>query len=341
MSILQSARVLVIDDSPEEAIPVIKALGIFGIGCVYVSGDKVEELKRIRPLKGIRLAFVDMRLGTYGTSKEAVAATVNVIKQVIDAHSSPILFVAWTQHPEDTGNFKKMLSTEMPSLQPVSVRVMRKPFSGDLISGTKTLTGVRKVLKDRWPLGVLWCWEQMSHDATTGTTQVLADVVSAQSQREGKAWSRSLAEVLKLLVITGAGQSQEAHAVSQGLLEVFNCLHLDGLNQCNPAPLSKEGQQLLKAATPKLSAAERAVLNSMLLLLPVATDDAVPRPGNLYVPRTRLGVLCPHQRCKPEIAALLRDCLSLNKDTEFRELSDKLASKKSLQSGSRKSLRKK
>jgi hypothetical protein len=340
MNVLQTARVLVIDDQPTEAMPIIKALGLLGIGCVHIAGDKVEELKKFKALKGIRLAFVDMRLGTYGTSKEAVPVTVNVVKKVIHENSMPILFVAWTQHQEDVDLFTQMLSTELPSITPVSVRLMEKPFNGNLIDAKKTYLGVKRTLSEMWPVGALWCWEQMSHDATTDTAHALSSVVSTRSQGgDANAWNKALGEVLRLLIAIGSGQSNEVRYAAHGLINVFNHLHLDCLNHGNVSPLRRATKRLLENKPSKLSSAEMATLNTMLVLLPVDKKDRSVRPGNLYVPRGKIGVLCPHRRCKPDVFGLGEDILNFNSNAEVKTLEDKLKAKANQAANKQRTLR--
>lgn len=325
---LRTARVLVIDDEPSQAMPVIKALGLLGIGCVYVQGDRVSELNKFKELRGIRLAFIDMRLGTYGSSKEAVPVTVNVIKRVIDRDFAPALIVAWTQHREDVDLFKTMLSSEIPGFSPVYVRLMEKPFEGDLINATRTRRALIRILRKVWPLGVLWNWEQMSHDATTNTTLAISKVVSERSQEQNATkWNTTLVEILRLLMAAGAGQSEKPRDVSRGLLEVLNHIHFDGLIHTSDLQLRKHSARLVRIKPPKLSVPESATLGTLLGLSKVDGKDCSVRPGNLYIPRRQFGIHCPHRRCKPDMMSLMEDVLNLRDDAKYKEFEDKLKMK--------------
>jgi len=180
----------------------------------------------------------------------------------------------------------------------------------------------------------------MSHDATTDTTFALSRVVSTRSQGgDANVWNNTLAEVLRLLMATGAGQSKETRHAAQGLIEVFNHLHLDGLNHGNVLPLRRASGQLIGIKLPKLSAAEEATLNTMLVLLPVDREDRSVRPGNLYIPRSRIGAHCPHRRCRPDVSGLTEDILNLRSDAEFKKLEDKLNSKAAQTAYKRRALR--
>src|SRR6266404_4782902 len=107
MNTLRTARVLIVDDSPDEAMPVVQALGSLGIGCVYVSGEKIEDVEKLKPFEGIRVAFVDMKLAIEGTAREVVAKTVRVLSAVLSKKTSPIVLIAWTDHPEYVEEFTR------------------------------------------------------------------------------------------------------------------------------------------------------------------------------------------------------------------------------------------
>ena len=96
---LSTGRVLVVDDQPEEAVPILTALAEVGVGAVYVRGDKVEELPR-QPIDGIRLVFLDMRLDEGGDQKSVLSKTLGVLQQCVPASPMPILVVCWTKHSE-------------------------------------------------------------------------------------------------------------------------------------------------------------------------------------------------------------------------------------------------
>src|SRR3989339_734888 len=97
---LSTSRVLVVDDKPEEAIPILTALSEVGVGCVYVKGDDYERLPT-KPIEGIRLVFLDMRLGEGGDQKGVLSKTLHVLKKCVSPNTMPLVVVCWTMHPED------------------------------------------------------------------------------------------------------------------------------------------------------------------------------------------------------------------------------------------------
>jgi len=335
MNSLRTARVLIVDDIAEEALPVIKVLGSLGIGCVYVSGKNLEELEEMRPLSGIRLAFVDMELESAGTSREILGKTVNVLRKVIAKDTAPLIFVAWTQHDHYVEEFTMMLGEAMPKMRPLFVHKMPKPFSTPKpgqekrILTPQVISGVKGLLKDRSPLGVLWSWEQMCHDAATATVQSIADFATAVNSKvqPSPEWKSSLAEVLRFLSSGGAGRNEDETSVTHGLLEVLGSLHLDRLEHADGTEYRGEIKSLGKLNLPQLTAAEMAHLNSMLLIAPVEATDSKVRPGNVYVPVRKAGLGCPHARCKPSVIELGKNILNFNSDAAYKALYDKVNSK--------------
>ncbi|HEV7745965.1 MAG TPA: hypothetical protein VGO56_13280 [Pyrinomonadaceae bacterium] len=284
----------------------------------------------MKPLNGIRLAFVDMELASAGTMREILGKTVNVLKKSIASDTAPVMFVAWTQNDNYIDEFRTMLGEAMPKLRPLFVLPMPKPFTKTgRIKSSQVVRDVNRLLKDRSPLGVLWLWEQMSHDAATVTTQAIADLVTARnnSAQPPAEWKTSLSEILRLLLATGAGQNEDMSTVSQGLLEVLNSLHLDGLEHLDASAYRKEINPIRKLDKPELSTSQMAKLNSMLLLSPADPTDSTVKPGNVYLPSKISGLGCPHALCVPDVEGLMNDVLSLKKDGEYKRLSDQLNSK--------------
>jgi hypothetical protein len=334
MNSLRTARVLIIDDTPSEAMPVVEALGKLGIGCVYVSGEKVEEIEKLKPLKGIRIAFVDMKLGVEGTAKEVVGKTVKVLKAVLSQNTLPLVFVAWTQHPEYVNAFTQALRDELSFVQPLIVHRMQKPIRADgTIKMLATFTGLKRILTQHWPLSLIWDLEQMAHEAATETTQSLSEVVSkdaeasvgADETAKAGAWFRVLQKILRKLILAGAGKNDEGLASQQGLLETFSAMQFERFQDVARPALAIDISRLCELAKPKLSIEQIAALNSMLLLLPVHTADASVKPGNIYLPKPRLKLKCPLTRCGIKASELASPIpLKFSKDAEWKKLDDEL-----------------
>lgn len=58
---MNSARVVVIDEDPDEALLLLTALGTAKIGTVYIQGTEQDQLPD-EPIDGIRVVLLDLKL---------------------------------------------------------------------------------------------------------------------------------------------------------------------------------------------------------------------------------------------------------------------------------------
>src|SRR4051812_2427290 len=100
---LRTARVLILENDPSAALPLIQALALDGIGAVYVSGTDQDVLDALaaRPLQGIRLIFADVDLLEVGGSVETIVGhTTGVLRAILASDSQPLVIVTWTRSSE-------------------------------------------------------------------------------------------------------------------------------------------------------------------------------------------------------------------------------------------------
>jgi len=308
---LKAARIVVIDDNPLEALPIIHALGRYGMGAVYVRGDKVEELPKEK-LRGVRLVFLDMKLNIEGEDKTIVSKTVNVLANVIHETASPSVIVIWTKHDELVHEFKARLREVMPNLRPGIILKLDKPFDYEdqkwPATMFKSFGAIRKVEKavcDHPPLDLLWYWEQRVHDSTTEVTGALADLAAcAESSEEALCasartdkWFTGMTELLAAIVngvggatIVDARSSLRAMFTGMNPLVSDRILHL----RHNSGAIARSAGSVADQAKAErakndkkksfLSGEQRARLNEMLLLAPADKNSRVSYvPGELYL----------------------------------------------------------
>src|SRR5215475_10317708 len=97
--LIERQKIIVVDDKYEEIEPFLLALWQKGIPCIYLNGQK-ESLPS-KPFCGVGLIFLDIVLGTEGTSDKNKASPVaNVVKYIVGDSPSPYFIVFWTKHPE-------------------------------------------------------------------------------------------------------------------------------------------------------------------------------------------------------------------------------------------------
>jgi len=77
----KTARAFILDDKPTEALPVIQALGLLGIGAVYHDGSASAAYPK--KLTGIRILFVDMVLAEHGADANDPAGCVRMVVETL------------------------------------------------------------------------------------------------------------------------------------------------------------------------------------------------------------------------------------------------------------------
>ena len=98
MNLPTNGRIIVVDDTPDEAIPLLNCLSKNGHPAYYFKGDSPDDLPN--DLDGIRLVFLDMELGTGGADDKSKASkTAMILKKIISENNGPVIVVAWTTYP--------------------------------------------------------------------------------------------------------------------------------------------------------------------------------------------------------------------------------------------------
>lgn len=280
---LATSRVLVIDDKPLEAIPILTALGEAGVGCIYVKGDKFEELPK--NIDGIRLVFLDMRLAEGGRQRDTLSKTLNVLKTCVSINTMPLVVVCWTRHPEDVKAFKAAAENEFPGLKHGVVLSMPKPSTTSPDKWKNIRTKIKRMLKKYEASGLIWRWENVLHGAATDTSQTLAEVSARIVGYNPKVteWQEGMFSVCRELVRADTGEMSNKKAVSNALFRMMNELAVDRIHHAilkRPLPCA---DKLIPHKDSDLELEDTSRLNQMILVDPVTNEDTSIEPGFIYV----------------------------------------------------------
>ena len=323
MNLLKTSPVVIIDDEAAEAIPVMRALGRLGVGCVYIPGDRLEQLPE-KPIAGVRLVFMDMQLGTHGTPRQVGSQAANVFCRSIDAGTVPVVVVLWTKHEEDVEAFKTALFHSEPRFRAATlVTRLEKPQQAEDIDVEDLRKRIVSLVDSYPPLAFIWGWEQLAHDAATETTNALGNLVMARVDPDTiplgdaerlSAWLDALCHVLRSLVHVAAGQNVDSKTAHRDVLEVLAPLHQDRLERELIASATGEFPDVLRIKWEGPSSPEEVAVNTMLLVAPVHKDDLAVKPGNLYLAQPDLGDSCLHAMCRVSAERIARELLQPTKD---------------------------
>jgi hypothetical protein len=200
MITLETTRVCIIDDEPKEYLPLIHALSRLRMGCIHIAGDKVEDLPPIdEPLKGLRLVFLDMQLGSEGGDYAAITAhTAQVFSRVVSPNAGPLLVIVWTKHDYMVEMFQKRLYDHYPNyLGKLLFTKLEKP--ADEADPNKLRVEIQKKCRNSSPLkyfgdGNSWCTMpqvQQQKKLVSTPVHVLQLLVSIQKRNVQQSFNKA------------------------------------------------------------------------------------------------------------------------------------------------------
>jgi hypothetical protein len=290
MKNLQTARVCIIDDEPDEYLNLIHALSRIGLGCLHIDGTREEDLPK-SPLSGFRLVFLDMQLGTTGDEVQITAHTANVFNRVISQEGGPVLVVIWTKHNHFVEAFKARLFEKWPGyLGRLVFTRMDKPSPKSEIDPLKLEATISQQLEKNYPLDLVWQWEQSVHDAATDTTSALAQLAVKRAGVKSADDEPTMADkvraafrfLLRVMLDASAGRNAREESALRDLLSGLATLHADRLEHNSCEGVVSSASLLLKDKKPEPDATECAAINAMLLVAPVDADVTSLCPGSLF-----------------------------------------------------------
>jgi hypothetical protein len=329
MKAFETTRVCIIDDEPEEYLPMIQALSRLNIGSVHIAGDRYEELP-VEPIGGLRLVFLDMKLGTEGDDAAITAHTAHVFTRVVSPGDGPVVVVVWTKHRDMVDAFRQRLyeANDQYRGRLLFTRI-EKPTDGTISQTDELQRAVSEELNKFYPVDLLWRWEKLVHEAASATTEEVCrhatsraqiDAVDSEDAEVQKLLS-GFTDVLRILVSAEAGQASTPSTAFFDLLGVLNPLHRDRLEHAL-APSDVQAANRLLESEAVASEAEKLELNTMLLVARHIPNDMPFRPGVLLRVRD-------NQRFEAQFGVSLidafSDCLEVSM-SQVRKLQNRLES---------------
>jgi hypothetical protein len=330
---LETSRVVIIDDLPDEALPVIEALGRLGMGCIYLKGERLEELPAA-PLRGVRLVVLDLRLGTTGGAKQTTAMTANVFRRTISPDEGPLIVLLWTKHDEDIPAFQKALFALEPKFQStILIADLEKPATITPATLRKIRRRISKLADDWKPIDFLWGWEQLAHEAATSTTAIIANQVSSNAGiqqddsdevRKNK-WLFALRRLLRTLAEAAGGESANEKTAGSDLLEALTAINDDRL-EMESSRSEDVDLKIIFEQPSGLNRNQAALLNGMVMVGAPLSGPQEIKPGNVYVLGTKHG---PFTSCGIDVTELKSEILTqLTRDADFKKYDDLAAKNK-------------
>jgi hypothetical protein len=290
---LSGARVVLLDDEPGEAVPVIKAFSRMGVPVAFFDGRNSELPTKRKKLSGVRLAILDMNLGVTGSNETIASTLVQTFGRIIHKDNGPYGILIWTNHPELKDLVARYIFEHDTLPKPVFIVTLKK--AAFKIAGAKgtprrfaigKLSGeLLRILAENSPLECLQVWEGTCFRAATNVTNSIAGLsgtTATNLDQWRQAWRE---ETLKLLLVISKATAEQHHTKDNCIPSIFlalNPLHsdrMDLLSEEVAAGLSGHVDQIM-LATGGSATERKAKVNTMLHLAADQLDNF--SPGNLY-----------------------------------------------------------
>lgn len=97
MILPQNGSVVIIDDQPKEALPIIQALSKKGISTTYYQ-DSNPNLLPESPTQLVRMVFLDLQLIETADEHQIAKSIVNILQKIISDNNGPYILVIWSKN---------------------------------------------------------------------------------------------------------------------------------------------------------------------------------------------------------------------------------------------------
>lgn len=97
MILPEGGNVVIIDDQPNEVMPIIQALSKKGISTTYYQGNDPNLLPNT-PCQFIRLVFLDLQLIETSNEHQITKNIINILEKIISPNNGPYILVIWSKN---------------------------------------------------------------------------------------------------------------------------------------------------------------------------------------------------------------------------------------------------
>jgi hypothetical protein len=237
MKLPETGRVVIVDDEPKEAMPLIKALSKINIPSRYFTGLRSELPER--RVDNIRLFFLDLQLVTASGAIAKVGAVASVLKRLISKDNGPYVLVLWTLHEDYIAELERLFNSGLSSIKPTKTlnlnkaSVFKRGHEGEWeIRKNGILTIERRIKSELKKIGAFYIfllWENMVNRASN---KIVGDFSALQNGPPD--WNNRMLDMFLKLGESYAGKQLDktkAPNVIKSALLSFNSLFSDILEE--------------------------------------------------------------------------------------------------------------
>ncbi len=274
----ENGSVVIVDDLIEEALPLMNVLSKIDIAYKYFSGKADELPPDDKPIKNVRIVFLDIELeGMQGVTedKTKLSALAKVLSRIINKKSLPYIIIAWTKH----GELVKGLDTYLSEIKPLFILAIDKSeckkddgsFNIDKISEK-----LKEKIKDFGVFQFFLIWQNISNASSIELINDIASIFSFDNQ-----WNDNTGSILKMLAKGYAGKHADENIYRYAMLS-FNNLFIDIIekNIIFPTTSINSKEYKIEDIEYKIEDIEGELNRRLHISL---ESNQKPLPGNIYM----------------------------------------------------------
>ena len=288
MNIPENGRVVVIDDNPEEAIPLISVLSKNCVPVTYFTGN-LEELPE-NGLNSVRFVFLDLRLVKSTNEKVVISSLVGVLSKILKEDNGPYFIVLWSKHEDEYKSaFENAFNVDatLKKIKPLVIISIEKDtyiesINDDIKFKSDAILNIESKLKEKLDeLGIFHLftiWENLVHNAAGKTINDFSEFYTFD-----KNWNKNI-ETLFFKLAKGVLDEQLDISDTENIIKTslfsFNGVFLDGVeSETRNCDLS-DVELSFKDTQNNVSKEITGRINSKLLLTMDIGNTIF--PGNVY-----------------------------------------------------------
>ena len=300
-----SPKVVIVDDEPEDAMPMLEALSKINIPATWYKGTGRDNYPQT-PLSGVRLVILDLVLqGQIFDAKQSVGALFNLIAP--NAENGPFFLAIWTEHgEEDKRSFLQALehynNGREPNQRITPYGVLPLYKSKFKSAGSFNIAEIKQevinAIENLSPLDLLLNWETSCGRAATVAVSKILSLLGADNSFTQTANKTKLIKLLDQLVKASAGDNipsgdVRSEAYKRALYEPLSYIHEDSVKHLAPKKdfTSTNVDLCMDSSGDNLKAT--SALNSLLLFDLASLKEVL--PGSIYklneTPKSRVPII--------------------------------------------------
>lgn len=176
MNLPKNGRIVVVDNNPNEALPLIRSLAKSGHPVLFFS-EKLEELPQ-QPIQGTRILFLDMVLVENTQDLQIIiGALKSVLGRILHSKNGPFLTIAWTRQPKYVEELQQYFNEKdfdslITTLEKSECQLPgSEEFDIDLINSK-----IADVIRKHESLKLFTCWENIAHESAMTTVNQISNL---------------------------------------------------------------------------------------------------------------------------------------------------------------------